>query len=747
MAVYKITSLNSARGSGIKFDKLESLASSFTIDAGAFLISTDSTGVALRGPAAWTATVNGYIAGNAVGLHLNGSLGAAKVVVGESGGVRAVTWGIYANTNATIDNSGFILGQTEGIRLTGTGTNSIINKGTIGGANIAIQSTAATANDTVTNSGLIDGGIGLGGGNNKLVNTGRITYDEYFGLAANVFMGEGTDIVDNKGRIDGYVQLGMDTLGEGANTLLNAGFITDMNIDGYGYIGGQGVDTVNNSSKTSLISGGVNLSEGNNVLTNLGSIGRTLSGYSVEAGAGADKVTNSGTLAGAVILGAGVNTLLNSGKITDTDLNGNGYLGGAGADTVNNSSSAAVIAGGVELDEGNNVLSNLGTIGMNVEAKSVTAGAGTDKITNSGTMIGAVRLGEGLNTFTNSGKVNVGTGSSLNSIVAVLGGDVKDTLSNSGTIVGGVQLRDGADVFTNTGFVLGKIEMGRGNDTFTGGNNAEDVNDDLGSDIFRLGGGNDIFYSFAGAGEHDAGSPQQDIVDGGLGIDHYATGGFTAHGLYVNLDTVAHTNTGLTIPAYSVAKTSARTIDGNVDIITNFENVSGTNTHDVIFGSAVANVLNGMGGDDELWGLAGNDTLYSGGSSSGGDILIGGAGADKLYGDDGSRDVFMFTKTTDSGMTTATRDEIFRFNEADLDQISLWYIDANTLLAGMQDFSSSIIVNSVFTGTAGQIRVYESATGWMVEGDVNADKKADFQIAVRDLGHTIGWGAEDFIVS
>jgi hypothetical protein len=133
MAVYKITSLNSARGSGIKFDKLESLASSFTIDAGAFLISTDSTGVALRGPAAWTATVNGYIAGNAVGLHLNGSLGAAKVVVGESGGVRAVTWGIYANTNATIDNSGFILGQTEGIRLTGTGTNSIINKGTIGG--------------------------------------------------------------------------------------------------------------------------------------------------------------------------------------------------------------------------------------------------------------------------------------------------------------------------------------------------------------------------------------------------------------------------------------------------------------------------------------------------------------------------------------------------------------------------------------------------------------------------------------
>ncbi|WP_165982851.1 calcium-binding protein [Dankookia rubra] len=52
---------------------------------------------------------------------------------------------------------------------------------------------------------------------------------------------------------------------------------------------------------------------------------------------------------------------------------------------------------------------------------------------------------------------------------------------------------------------------------------------------------------------------------------------------------------------------------------------TGSDAHDVIFGSAGADLLSGMGGNDMLFGGAGADTIISGTNI---DVLIGGAGAD-----------------------------------------------------------------------------------------------------------------------
>ena len=51
-----------------------------------------------------------------------------------------------------------------------------------------------------------------------------------------------------------------------------------------------------------------------------------------------------------------------------------------------------------------------------------------------------------------------------------------------------------------------------------------------------------------------------------------------------------------------------------------------------------------------------------------------------------------------------------------------------------------------FIGTPGQLRVYWNATGQIVEGDVNGDKKADFSIEVADPTHSIVLTGDDVLL-
>jgi hypothetical protein len=111
-------------------------------------------------------------------------------------------------------------------------------------------------------------------------------------------------------------------------------------------------------------------------------------------------------------------------------------------------------------------------------------------------------------------------------------------------------------------------------------------------------------------------------------------------------------------------------------------------------------------------------------------------------GSDGVLDYFAYIALSDSGTTLATRDVILDF-EDNIDQIHIFHVDANTTQAGLQHFDF-LGTDELFGNVAGQLRARTVASGWIIEGDVNGDKKADFSISVLDSGHTINWDSGDF---
>ncbi|WP_170976579.1 S8 family serine peptidase [Rhizobium sp. FKL33] len=160
-------------------------------------------------------------------------------------------------------------------------------------------------------------------------------------------------------------------------------------------------------------------------------------------------------------------------------------------------------------------------------------------------------------------------------------------------------------------------------------------------------------------------------------------------------------------------------IDGVAVTVNGVENIQGGDGADKLTGSKVANTLDGARGADSLTGGAGKDALE------------GGAGADR----------FIFLSRTDS-VVGKDRDVIFDFTGADL--IDLKAIDAKS---GSGNDAFRFIKAQDFHDRAGELRfekIDKSGTAndlTFIEGDVNGDGKADFQIALKGL---ITLGAGDF---
>ena len=132
-----------------------------------------------------------------------------------------------------------------------------------------------------------------------------------------------------------------------------------------------------------------------------------------------------------------------------------------------------------------------------------------------------------------------------------------------------------------------------------------------------------------------------------------------------------------------------------------------------LIGSAYADILTGSAKNDLIIGGAGDDTLMGG---KGADTLTGGAGADH----------FVYTATTESTVSANGQDLITDFTSGQ-DKIDLSQIDANTTLAGDQAFSWA---GGAFSHHAGQLIEITKPGGFLIEGDVNGDGKADFAILV-----------------
>ena len=192
-----------------------------------------------------------------------------------------------------------------------------------------------------------------------------------------------------------------------------------------------------------------------------------------------------------------------------------------------------------------------------------------------------------------------------------------------------------------------KLYGGNDNDMLIANNGNDSVYGGAGNDSIKGGWGNDMLYGEAGNDTFEtdmtALSDGNDVISGGSGTDHANYAPRQAP-LSLTLDNVAN--------------------DGNLaageadNILTDVENVTGSGAQsDFIVGSALANSLNGNGGNDTIYGGDGNDTLNgSTGNDSlfgqgGNDLVIGFLGTDAMDGGAGIDTVSYHTHTADVTVT------------------------------------------------------------------------------------------------
>jgi pectate lyase len=226
-----------------------------------------------------------------------------------------------------------------------------------------------------------------------------------------------------------------------------------------------------------------------------------------------------------------------------------------------------------------------------------------------------------------------------------------------------------------------KLVGGSGDDTLDGGNGNDTLFGDNGNDKLNGGTGDDRLEGGEGKDTLDGGTGN-DILLGGTGDDKLYGG------------------------------------DGN----------------DQLDGGEGKDLLDGGAGNDILLGGAGKDTLIGG---AGNDRLVGGLDSDVLTGGAGN-DTFVFSQLLDSKVGSG-HDVVTDFAKGDV--IDLSAIDAMTKLNGDQSFS--FIGSGKFTGQAGELHAIQSGGDTLIEGDVNGDGKADFQIELAGF-HNLA--ASDFIL-
>ena len=294
---------------------------------------------------------------------------------------------------------------------------------------------------------------------------------------------------------------------------------------------------------------------------------------------------------------------------------------------------------------------------------------------------------------------------------------------------------------------------GGGNDVLTGNDSANRLDSGAGDDSLSGGGGNDVLIGGAGA----------DVLTGGDGADtfRFAAGD---SGVGLGRDSIADFQKGVdkidlagassfignnaftgNAGELRYAATSEQTVvelDSNGDRIADLQlllsgslqldysdfagvRAAATQGSDLLTGTAGSDSIRALAGDDSVFGLAGSDSLDGG---SGDDLLVGGLGRDLLTGGTGS-DVFRLESHRDS-LAGSGRDQILDF-QSGTDKIDL---------SSMGSFN--FIGKRAFSGTEGELRYVKNGFATIVEGDLNGDKLADFQI---ELGATAVPVVSDFI--
>lgn len=139
-------------------------------------------------------------------------------------------------------------------------------------------------------------------------------------------------------------------------------------------------------------------------------------------------------------------------------------------------------------------------------------------------------------------------------------------------------------------------------------------------------------------------------------------------------------------------------------------------------GNELNNTISGNSGANNIRGEGGNDRI------------VGGLGRDVLHGGEGT-DTFIFKSSADSGVGLANRDYIMDF-KANIDKIDLHSI------GGIQAFT--FIGSDAFSHQAYEVHARASAGSTLVEGDIDGNGTADFQVVLKDMTDVLH--AFDFVL-
>ena len=261
----------------------------------------------------------------------------------------------------------------------------------------------------------------------------------------------------------------------------------------------------------------------------------------------------------------------------------------------------------------------------------------------------------------------------------------------------------------------------------------------FGVDILTGGTGNDIFFFEAGRFSNG------DKITGGAGSDAVViSGGQAAEGEAVQVNIAAATFSGIESLSFNGRFATDTTAQPSYAAVLQNGNIAADGRL-IVNGSSLSEaqslsfdaslVTDGL---LSLFGGAGLDT-FKGGAKA--DLLYAAGGSDTLTGGGGA-DVFQYRAVTDSAAGAA--DQILDFTSG-TDKIDLSLIDANVGEAGDQAFV--LVSGEAYTGAAGQLyAAYDEDGGrWTVEGHVDGDGVADFQLFLPGSGGT-PLPASDFIL-
>jgi chitinase len=179
-----------------------------------------------------------------------------------------------------------------------------------------------------------------------------------------------------------------------------------------------------------------------------------------------------------------------------------------------------------------------------------------------------------------------------------------------------VTLTSATNATITDGFAIGTINN---DDVATGGPipagfptsptiSGTDGNDDLNANWSQV-----DYVDAKGGDDFIAGVGSADYIDGGTGSD---TMSYHWSGAYVDVDLVRQTQ---------------RNGDASGDVLVNVENINGSGNNDILAGNDLANVIDGLGGQDVMTGRGGSDKfLFSSAADANNDVITDYSSADTL---------------------------------------------------------------------------------------------------------------------